>query len=200
MSLFVVASAGKELQERFFSISKDEADESAQSRLTTWGIAIKMANERPFFGFGIRNSNLFTYQYGADIEGRSIHSQYLQTAADSGWIGLALYVAMLLSAFLGLWSVRRFLRTYRDPETLAVKSMAAGLECALLLFCAGAVFLSLEHFEMPYILLLLAVQLNAITKMVAARYGTMTPPSGTTAGTQVAASHAVPIPPPAVAR
>lgn len=170
MGVFVVATAGKELQERFFSISKNDADESAQSRLTTWKIAIQMANERPFFGFGIRNSNLFTYQYGADMEGRSIHSQYLQTAADSGWIGLGLYASMLLSTFAGLSAVRRFLSPFCDPETTAVKSMASGLECALFLFCAGAVFLSLEHFEMPYILLLLSMQLYAITLRVKARY------------------------------
>jgi probable O-glycosylation ligase (exosortase A-associated) len=195
LGVFVMATAGKELQERFFSISKEEADDSAQSRLTTWGIAIRMANERPFFGFGIRNSNLFTYQYGADIEGRSIHSQYLQTAADSGWVGLGLYLMVLTSTFLGLWSVRRFLRKYRDPETMAVRSMAAGLECALLLFCAGAVFLSLEHFEMPYIVLLLSVQLYAITRMVEVRYGSLA-----TSTVQVAAVQAKPNAPVAVGR
>jgi probable O-glycosylation ligase (exosortase A-associated) len=184
LGAFVVASAGKELQERFFSISKNDADESAQSRFTTWRIGIQMANERPFFGFGIRNSNLFTYQYGADMEGRSIHSQYLQTAADSGWIGLTLYVAMLLSTFLGLWSIRRFLRLYRDPQTLAIASLVGGLECALFLFCAGAVFLSLEHFEMPYILLLLAMQLHAITCLVQVRHGQIALPSGAVAVTQ----------------
>ena len=82
--LFILATAGPELQERFFSITKSEADESAQSRLTTWRIAIEMANDRPLFGMGIRCSNLKTHEYGADKEGRSIHSQYLQTLADSG--------------------------------------------------------------------------------------------------------------------
>jgi len=168
--LFVLATAGKELQERFLSINKTEADESAQSRLTTWGIAFRMANERPLFGFGIRCSNLYTQAYGADMEGRSIHSQYLQTAADSGWVALALYLGVLASMFLGLREVRRFLRNHNDPETQRVKSLASGIECALVLFCFGAIFLSLEHFEMPYILLLLAVQLHAITRMVATRY------------------------------
>jgi hypothetical protein len=65
--------------------------------------------------------------------------------------------------------VRRFLYRYRDPESLSVKSLSSGLECALFLFCAGAVFLSLEHFEMPYILLLLAMQLHAITRAIAAK-------------------------------
>jgi len=177
LGVFVAGSSGKELQERFLTLFEEKKDDSEQSRLTTWAIAIRMANERPFFGFGIRNSNLFTYQYGADIEGRSIHSQYLQTAADSGWVALGLYLSLLTSTFAGLWSVRRFLRKFRDPETAAVRSMAAGLECALFLFCVGAVFLSLEHFEMPYILLLLSVQLYAITRMVEARYTAASTPT-----------------------
>lgn len=165
----VVAMAGPEIQERFFSISNHGVDESANSRKVTWGIAIRMANENPLFGMGIRNSNLYTHQYGADMEGRTIHSQYLQTAADSGWAALALYVGLLLSAFVGLWQTRRALRPFRDPETLKIKSLAAGLECALVLFCFGAIFLSLEHFEMPYICVLMAVQLHAIMRAVSAK-------------------------------
>jgi len=170
--------AGKEIQERFFSISKADADDSANSRWTTWKIAVKMANERPLFGYGIRNSNLFTYAYGADIPGRSIHSQYLQTAADSGWVALGLYLALLGSVFLGMRDVRRYLRPFTDPESLRVKSLASGLETSLLLFCVGAVFLSLEHFEMPYIVMLLAMQLHAITRAVAAKLATRPPAAG----------------------
>ncbi len=165
----VLIMAGKEVQERFFSIGKADVDASAQSRWLMWGIALQMANERPVFGFGIRNSNLFTFGYGADIEGRTIHSQYLQIAADSGWPAMALYLGLLMSVFVGLWQTRRALRPFSDPETLKVRSLAAGLECALILFCFGAIFLSLEHFEMPYIMVLLAVQLHAITRAMKAR-------------------------------
>jgi probable O-glycosylation ligase (exosortase A-associated) len=156
--------AGKEIQARFVSIGSSEMDDSAQSRWTTWKIAVRMANERPLLGYGVRNSNLFTHKMGADMEGRSIHSQYLQTAADSGWVALAIYLALIASLILGLREVRRGLRPYRDPETAKVKSIAAGAECALALFCFGAVFLSLEHFEMPYIVMLLGMQLHAITR------------------------------------
>ncbi len=169
MVSLVTFMAGKEIQERFFSIGKQDVDASAQSRWTMWKIAVQMANDRPMFGFGIRNSNLFTFQYGADIEGRTIHSQYLQIAADSGWPALALYVGLLVSVFVGLWQVRRAIRPLTDPESLKVRSLASGLECALVLFCIGAAFLSLEHFEMPYIVILLAVQLHAITRAITAR-------------------------------
>lgn len=174
----VIGASGKELSDRFFSISKADADASAQSRLTSWKIAIRMANERPLVGFGIRCSNLYTHAYGADMEGRTIHSQYLQTAADSGWVALALYAALLGSAFLGLRRVRTFLRKYPDPESLRVKSLASGLECTMVLFCFGAVFLSLEHFEMPYVVILLAVQLHAITLAVAKHHDRVPPRAG----------------------
>jgi O-antigen ligase len=172
----VPVMAGKEVRERFLSIGQHDVDDSANSRKQTWAIAVRMANERPLFGWGIRNSNLFTYDYGADMPGRSIHSQYLQTAADSGWVALALYVALLGSVFLGLRQVRRALRPYHDPETNRVRALASGVECALVLFCFGAVFLSLEHFEMPYILMLLAVQLHAITRAVQAKLAAPGPP------------------------
>jgi O-antigen ligase len=103
------------------------------------------------------------------MEGRTIHSQYLQTAADSGWPALALYAALILSVFYGLWRVRRALRPFTDPQSLQVRSLASGLECALVLFCIGAAFLSLEHFEMPYIIMVMAVQLHAITRAVTSK-------------------------------
>jgi probable O-glycosylation ligase (exosortase A-associated) len=162
----VVASTGKEVEERFFSISK----ENTNPRWVTWSIAIRMANDRPLFGFGIRVSPHFTHsQYGADIPGRAIHNQYLQTAADSGWPAFLLYLGLFGSVFYGLWQTRRVLRKFTDPETQSILSLAAGLECSLVLFCIGATFLSLEHFEMPYIVMLLAVQLHAITRAVTAK-------------------------------
>src|SRR5581483_10474937 len=137
--------AGKEVRERFLTISKSDLDDSARSRQTTWRIAIEMANERPLFGYGIRNSNLYTYAKGADIPGRSIHSQYLQTAADSGWVAMGLYIAVIASVLVGMSQVRGHLRPFHDPDSLRIKSLASGLETSLVLFCIGAVFLSLEH-------------------------------------------------------
>jgi O-antigen ligase len=165
-AVFVVAASGPEVTERFTSISEHDADASANSRKETWSIAIRMANEEPLFGFGIRCSNLYTYSYGADIPGRTIHSQYLQTAADSGWVALALYLALLGSAVIGGWQVHRFLRGRKDPESLRVRAMLSGVICSLFIFLFGAIFLSLEHFELPYILILIAVQLHAITRAI----------------------------------
>ncbi len=160
-----VLTAGKEISNCFQSISSD----TQNPRLLSWKIAIQTANDCPVFGFGVRNSNLSILGYGADEKGRTIHSQYLQLAANGGWVALGAYATLIASIFVGLWQVRWWLRKYRDPETSNVRSLAAGVECSLFLFCFGAIFLSVEHFEMPYILMLLGVQLHAITRAVMRR-------------------------------
>lgn len=168
--VIIFTTTSKEIGDRFTSTFTSAHAEQQGQRFQTWGIAWRMTNDRPMFGWGIRVSPSFTYsQYGADIPGRAIHSQYLQTAADSGWPALGLYIALLGSVFYGLWQTRKMLRRFNDPETQGVRSLAAGLECSLLLFCIGATFLSLEHFEMPYIVILLSVQLHSITKAITAK-------------------------------
>ncbi len=154
--------AGKEIRERFFSISRHDMDASANARKTTWGIAWKMACERPVFGFGIRNSNLYTYAYGADTYGRTIHSQYLQTAADSGLVALGLYLGALGLTFRATRRVIRDTKRRTDPEGERAHAVAAGVEGAMIVFAVGGAFLSLENFELPYIAMLLGAQLVAV--------------------------------------
>jgi probable O-glycosylation ligase (exosortase A-associated) len=151
--------AGKEIQARFESTADYETDASANSRLTTWRIAWQMALENPIFGMGIRNSNLYTYDYGADMVGRTIHSQYLQTAADSGLVALALYLLALFITWRTVCRVMRETKYRTDVEGRRAYAIAAGVEASMVVFCFGATFLSLENFETPYIMLLLGAQL-----------------------------------------
>jgi probable O-glycosylation ligase (exosortase A-associated) len=151
--------AGQEIRDRFFSVQKYEEDGSARSRFGSWSAALQIAEDYPLFGAGIRNSNLLSYKYGADMEGRVIHSIYLQTAADCGFPALGLYLAIW---FISWRTLRRFQKQYRnstfDDYRLAY-SIACGIEGAMVIFCVGAAFLSLEVFELPYLLILLALQL-----------------------------------------
>ena len=78
--------AGPEIESRFMSIN-DADDGIAQSRRQSWAAGWAIAKDYPLFGVGIRNSNYYTFKYGADVEGRTIHDQYIQIAADSGFRG-----------------------------------------------------------------------------------------------------------------
>jgi probable O-glycosylation ligase (exosortase A-associated) len=164
LCMLIPVLAGKEIQARFESTADYNSDASANSRLTTWKIGWQMALENPIFGLGIRNSNLFTYDYGADIPGRTIHSQYLQTAADSGLVALALYLGALFLVWRSTCRVMRETKRRKDVEGLRARSIAAGIEGSMLVFCFGAAFLSMETFETPYIMLLMGAQLPLVLR------------------------------------
>jgi hypothetical protein len=115
----------------------------------------------------------------------TIHSQYLQLAADTGWVGMAvymaLYVAVLWYGFRVWWRTRHW-PDY--PEVRRARALAAGITSALVLYGIGAVFLSLETFELPYVLFLLVAQLwncykgGGIEAAVRANGSVVPPPPG----------------------
>lgn len=163
-AMLVPVIAGKEIRARFFTLKDNDVDASANSRRKSWAAAWAMAKDYPVFGVGLRNSNLLSYRYHADKEGRTIHSQYLQIAADTGFVGLGLYLTIWGSLWLGLRQVRRRAAMRNDEEGRLAYAAASGVELSLLVFAVGAAFLSLEVFELPYLLFLLGAQLNGLTR------------------------------------
>lgn len=148
--------AGASIRARFFSLQTYEDDASAQSRFASWQAGWEMAKENPIFGAGVRNANLLSLSYGADASGRTIHSQYLQIAADMGLVGLATYLGFIGSAAFVVWRSRRQLGRPVTAEQRRLAAMLSGVEGAMFVFCVGASFLSLEVFELPYFLILIA--------------------------------------------
>lgn len=155
--------AGKEIRQRFFSIEQYNKDRSVQGRFSSWKVAFEMAQDNPVFGVGIRNSSHFAHEYSLDARGREIHSQYLQIMADNGFTGLAIYLMVLFTAWRSCRRVQVATRGLDSPGARQAAAMASGVECSMAVFCVGAVFLSLESFELPYLLLLLAAELPALT-------------------------------------
>jgi probable O-glycosylation ligase (exosortase A-associated) len=160
--LLVPFLAGREIRDRFFTMTEYEREASAKSRLGSWTAAWNMAKDNPVFGLGLRNSNIYSIEYGTDKENRTIHNQYLQLAADCGFVGLGLYLAILVAVWRGVRRVRRATRVRYDPEGSMAFGLANGIECSLAVFCIGAMFLSCEAFELQYLLLLLGAQLPLV--------------------------------------
>ncbi len=57
-----------------------------------------------------------------------------------------------------------------DDDRLAY-NLACGIEGALVVFCVGSVFLSLEIFELPYLLILLGLKLSLVAQEAPAAVG-----------------------------
>ena len=170
----VMFMAGDEIRERFISTADYQSDESAQSRFDSWEAAWNIALDNPLLGKGIRNSNDFSQNYGADLAGRTIHNQYLQIAADSGIPAAGIYITMIGVGIFGLRMARKrcldaeqdfedgpeprgphtreeLVSRARDGATLCL-----AIQTALLMFAFTSVFLSVEMVEVPWLLITLS--------------------------------------------
>jgi probable O-glycosylation ligase (exosortase A-associated) len=151
--------AGKEIRDRFFSIEQYDKDESVQGRVSSWQVAWDIAKDYPIEGIGLRNASVYAHEYNPEAKDRTIHSQYLQILADTGFVGLGLYLAALILVWRSTRRVERATQSWANLDQRRAYAAASGVECAMVVFCFGAVFLSLEVFELPYLLLLLGSQL-----------------------------------------
>jgi O-antigen ligase len=171
----VLALAGAEVRARFSSITEYEHDPSAQSRLDGWRAGWEMAWDRPWFGVGARNTNLYLDRYGADVEGRTIHNQFLQMGASFGIPAMLVYLGVCATAFFStrqVWTMTGAGRTDYQPGAPPIQAvqpdspvlfydrqwsyLALGIEGSLVIFLFGSIFLSLGVFELPWLLIAMA--------------------------------------------
>lgn len=162
--LLVPMLAGEEIRARFFSVDQYEQDASAQSRFDSWKAGWQIASDFPILGAGVRNADLLSHRYGADMVGRAIHSQYIQIAADSGFPALTFYLLLLFGTWRALRRTQKRSRDSNSDEDRLAYNLACGVEGALMVFCVGAAFLSLEIFELPYLLVLLGLKLSLVVQ------------------------------------
>ena len=162
--------AGQEIRYRFFSLSNYQTDVSAQSRIGSWIAAWNMAWDHPMTGKGIRNASRYSHNYGADSMDRTIHSQYLQIAADSGIPAMVLFTIILGTSIVYFRRSRIMCRDQLEQDAEGdhylddadrrqfslMEMVALGCQTSLIIFAVGACFLSLETFELPWLLMALA--------------------------------------------
>lgn len=163
--IMVSVLAGVEIRERFVSTAQFHRDYSAQSRFMSWEAALNMVADHPLTGVGIRNSNAYSHPYGADHVGRTIHNQYLQIAADSGIPTALTYIALVIVALLMIGRARRMLLDAEDDREHPVRNVEhlrrteriiLSCQASLIAFVFGGLFVSLEVFELPWLLIALA--------------------------------------------
>lgn len=108
-------------------------------RLTKWKGGVRMASEKPLLGWGLGSSLVmqgrWTHQ-GDDIaevltkgtDHQNIaHNFYVQWAADSGGIGLALYCAIIISFLIMAFRALPTLRAYPASHILLIGCIATVL-------------------------------------------------------------------------
>jgi probable O-glycosylation ligase (exosortase A-associated) len=148
--------------EKMDTITTYQEDESAMSRITAWGVSYQLARERPVFGGGFRTLTAevwsrFVPGYTRDTDA---HSIYFQVLAEHGFLGLAVFLALILST---LATLRRVKRQARGHAALAwALDCAQMLEVSFYAFLVSGAFLSLSYFDLFYHVIAIAVILRVL--------------------------------------
>ncbi|CCQ11999.1 Membrane protein SypL involved in exopolysaccharide production [Pseudoalteromonas luteoviolacea B = ATCC 29581] len=142
--------------------SEDGIDESAMGRIYAWQAAFNMALANPLTGVGINNfySNYFFYSPHWDGKNHAVHSTWFQVMGETGFVGLALFIVLLVGIYK---SLNRSLRLCNLNPNNAILLNVHSLRAGLLAFCVGGTFLT-QAFTWPlYIILSLSI---AVEKLV----------------------------------
>jgi probable O-glycosylation ligase (exosortase A-associated) len=148
----ILPALPEEYWDRIKTIETYEEDNSSAGRLHFWKVAINMANAHPFFGVGYMSylPAYSTYDFSSGAYGtrRAVHSSYFSVLAELGYLGAALFAAILGSAW---YSCRRVSKlAQRDPSLSALDKSAFALRMSLVAFLCGGAFLSYAYKEIVW--------------------------------------------------
>jgi len=161
---------------RINTIESAADDASFMGRVVAWKLSFILAMQNPFFGGGFKalenfavwselSREFFSYPwfYTGDAlpntrVARAAHSLYFQVLGDHGFVGLALYLAMLGTAFFKAGSVARRARKLGAPEWL--RTVATMIQLSIFAFALGAAALSFAYFDLIFALFALVIVLE----------------------------------------
>jgi hypothetical protein len=132
-----------------------ESDGAVLRRVTEMMAAVRLFVDHPLIGVGPGMFKSYSEQYGnmdplRRIEsGRRAHSLYLEIAAETGALGLGLFLGAVAATLIGLAAARR---TYlqRDPD---LANLATAYLLALVCYLTTGVFLHLSYMRYFYVVL-----------------------------------------------
>lgn len=151
----------------------DARDESQQSRLHFWQVAVVMANDHPLTGVGHsgyeRAYNRYDWLEGQFGTNRAVHSAWFGVLAELGYPGLLLFVTIVGSSILACGRIRRQARRGEISDELGRYAIA--FETSLVAFMVGGSFVSFQYCEMlwHYFALTIALERVAVREFEARR-------------------------------
>ena len=134
-------------------------DESAMGRIHAWSAATNMALRNPLTGVGINNfiSNYFDYSDFWDGQNHAVHSTWFGVLAETGILGLIVFVTMIGSLVRIALISQNQLAAINRVEHKDAYVMAQATVAGLAGFCVSGTFLTMGFTWPVYILMGLAV-------------------------------------------
>jgi probable O-glycosylation ligase (exosortase A-associated) len=130
---------------------------SAETRIQSWEFSANVALHRPLRGggFDVYQSIPMWQRYGPEgAIPRAVHSIYFRVLGEQGFIGLGLFLTLLLVSWRNCSRVRK--RTRHIPDMRWAFDLASMLQVSLVAFMAAGTFLPMTYFDLTYQLMALS--------------------------------------------
>jgi O-antigen ligase len=146
-------------------LNKPEEDESGKSRMHFWKVALLMAQDNPVWGIGIDKYqdrfNEYDFSDGLYGENRAVHSLYFLLLAEIGFVGLFLFLLIILICFKYYYSSLRFFRL-KYPEQ-RIEQIISFMPIGLVGFLVASIFVNTFHAEIIWFYITVAISLKKLT-------------------------------------
>lgn len=151
--------------ERMHTIDAADQDSSFMGRVVAWKMSTLIALDHPFFGGGfhaVQHQDVwdhYTPSFGdlgfvptepPDVHAHAAHSLYFEVLGDTGFLGLAVMLLIVASAFGNARAIKRLSRS-RDDLHWAY-GLAGNIQLSLLIFMISGAALSTAYMELNYLL------------------------------------------------
>lgn len=152
--------------ERMETITQAGEDASFMGRVDAWVINAKLALAHPVTGAGLRNPYQKEIAATVDLKraesAKAAHSVYFEMLGGSGFVGLAIYLSLLATAFLAALS----LHLRRSDPSIEPWMARFGYfaQMALVVFGVGGATVSIEMWDGYLIVIALIAALTKLAK------------------------------------
>lgn len=138
--------------DRLDTLSDLRADESAMGRVENWALAWEAAVHHPFFGVGPNNHIASNKALHPAVQVRVAHSVYFQILGELGFVGLILYLWIMILVFRSLGGALRDARQSQanSSDVILVRNLAFWLLCGFGAYSVGAGLLNMLFIEFPW--------------------------------------------------
>jgi probable O-glycosylation ligase (exosortase A-associated) len=147
--------------QRMDTIHTYQQDSSAMGRVNAWHFAINIATTFPLGGgYNVFSPRMFILYAPQPYNYHVAHSIWFQVLGDHGFVGLAMFILLMIFVWRTGTRVRKYCRT--QPDLKWAENLARMCQVCIIGYAISGSFLSLAYFDLYYDIIVILVCLEKI--------------------------------------